>query len=321
MIYTSFKVRQMSSTRGLIFDQTKKIVDKKNEDNHDELVSAFLGDVRQTKTYHLFYLAAFQAGMLLIDKFLFGHTARTILAYQLVWLGFATSLLQVRPYILFCVLLSQTMVDKYTKDLCACNSSDDRSWLDMTKEHQELELDISNIWKDVNLLVFVPPIPFLTFAVLHFLSDDNFVAGWTCALYLAIMAGLATTSVLVPIARISSMINSSAAFKGKLTKKRGSMSIRAVARSFAGTLRSSQKRPHDLEEYGVLLDYLQGHKFSVHVGLPWIYMFAISKESITGFFFFFHGEAPSGGISIYCTPEQFLEIGLIILYHQHSTYF
>jgi len=282
----------MSSTRGLIFDQTKKIVDERDEDNHDELVSAFLGDVRQTKTYHLFYLAVFQAGMMLIDKFLFGHTARSILAYQVVWLGFATSLLQVRPYVLFCVLLSQTMVDKYTRDLWACNSSDDRSWLDMAKEYQQLELDISNIWYRVNLLVFVPPIPFLTFAVLHFLSDVHFVAGWMCALYLAMMGGLAATSVLVPIARISSMFNSSAAFKGKLTKKRGSMSIRAVARSFTGTLRSSQKRPKDLQEYGVLLDYLQGHKFSVHVGLPWIYMFAISKESITGFFFSFMVKLP-----------------------------
>lgn len=154
-----------------------------------------------------------------------------------------------------------------------------------------LELDISNIWYRVNLLVFVPPLPFLILAVLHFIADDNFVAGWLTALWLALMAGLATTSVLVPMARISSMFNSSAAHKGKPTVKRGSMSIRAVARSFAGNLRSS-RRSNDLQEYGVFLEYVQGHRFCVHVGLPSIYMFAISKESVAGFFFSFMVKFP-----------------------------
>jgi len=160
----------------------------------------------------------------------------------------------------------------------------------MVKEHNELELDISGIWIKVNLLVFVPPIPFLTFAVLHLVTDPNFKAGCVTALFLAITAGSAFMSLLIPIARISSMFCSTAAYKGKPTDKRGRMSIRAVTRSLAGALRSS--KPGDVQDFGVLLEYVQGHQFGVPVGLPGVFLFIITKRSVASFFFSFMVKFP-----------------------------
>jgi len=290
MIYTSQKVRRMSSTKGLIYEKTKAMIDENGEEECDELVHAFLGDISVTQKKHYYYLMVFQAVMLLIDIFLLGLTVRNVVAYQVVWLGFAMSFLQVRPYIILCVLLSETMIDRFIRRLIACNETKSSLWLQMVKEHNELELDISGIWIKVNLLVFVPPIPFLTFAVLHLVTDPNFKAGCVTALFLAITAGSAFMSLLIPIARISSMFCSTAAYKGKPTDKRGRMSIRAVTRSLAGALRSS--KPGDVQDFSVLLEYVQGHKFGVPVGLPGVFLFIITKRSVASFFFSFMVKFP-----------------------------
>jgi len=288
VIRSSYQIRALSHHTGVLFIKTEKLKDKYGDTCLD-IILDFQKSVAKTRRNHMYYFFAFQILMFLIDRYTFQTRVRWTIFYQFVWWGFGTSLIQVRPGITYCALLSQAFVDCYIKLIL--DSREERkitnlqpaefspSWKDLAQMHHELELDISDIWIKVNTLAFVPALPFLTFSVLHFLTDKNFTYGCIISAVLLAVAGSFLVGVLMPIGNISSMFNSCAAFKGRVRSTRGSMSVTAVARSFVN---EQQRTGEEDREYHIFLDYVQGHTVRVFLGLPGIWMVPITKATVTG---------------------------------------
>merc|ERR1740121_499787 len=280
MIFTSHKTWHLTTKRGSLGKLHRNFVSDAGLEhpNRGELASAFTTRVQWLETAHVWYLVAFQLAMLLIDWIVFDMKIRWVIWYQFAWLGFGAVLLQVRPSILYAVLLSQMLIDGYIRDLLQIRK--DRRWLDWAAKHRELELKIFELWKEMNGLVFLPCAPFLVFAALHIVSDSNLVRGSFTALFLTVLAAITLNSVLSPIASISTMFSSPSAYRGILTEKTGRMSIAAVVRSLVDEPSRSSEED---QRYGIFLQYVQGSKIRVMVGIPHVCMVGIDSQFVARF--------------------------------------
>merc|ERR1712137_545026 len=169
----------------------------------------------------------------LVDTFLFVKSARWIVFYQFVWLGFAPCILYVMPFMRYCVHLSSSMIDNYIARMMRLRDEGAISWTQLAEDHRTLERELCDLWIRVNCLTLVPAAPYYAMAALHFFSDEKFDRGSIVASCLLIFGSLVVLNRLSSIASLHTQCNSAAAFKGK--EKSGhhaKMSIRAVVRSY-----------------------------------------------------------------------------------------
>mmetsp|Transcript_16170 Transcript_16170/g.50860 ORF Transcript_16170/g.50860 Transcript_16170/m.50860 type:complete len:444 (-) Transcript_16170:46-1377(-) len=239
---------------------------------------------RRTKYRHIAMAVAFQVFMCGVDVFLKGYTVRWTLMYQVLWGSFTTTIVQVRPLVKFCVFLSQTLVDVYIELM-----RDRRgSWLELLEWHRELELDLLQLWGKVNLHVFMPSLPFASLSLIHLIADQDESSGLIVASFLLALSGLVLVSILQPIAKVSSMLNSRLAFKSQPReglRKPGSMSVVAVARSLA--LEREERAACEDQRYTTFLEYVQGGQTTLALGIPGYFMLPISSATVASVFFAF----------------------------------
>jgi len=259
-------------------------------------------DYHKNRTYvfkkHLFFLALLQGALFVYDYCFFGLTLRLSFLFQLIWLGFSPALLQVRPMVQYLVMLSKTRIKAFicvleerraSRNECVetrKTSEPNDSWCSIAAEHRKLELDISNLWKQVSLgLVLATPLPFATLSFLHLVADnpDQLVLDKKIALLLAVLAGMFLVGNLFPIASISSMFNSSSAFKGvrdgvqlkDTVQKTDSVSIAAVVRSYVAEI--PERTTQENTEYNIFLDQVESHKIKIFLGIRGFVMFGIDR--------------------------------------------
>jgi len=234
-------------------------------------------DGRQTRAKHIYLAIGFQAVMFVFDASVKNYTIRWILWYQLLWFSISTTILQVRPLIKFSVFLSRTLVDIYIELVREKRSS----WLELLEWHRELELDLLKLWGKVNLHTAVPSLPFASFSLIHFIVDQDGTSGIIIATFCLTVAGLVFITILQPISKVSSMLNSSLAIKSEPReglRRPGSMSVVAVARSFAQE-KTARSAAED-QQYAIFLEYVQGRRTTLAVGLPGIFMLPISSNTV-----------------------------------------
>jgi len=252
-------------------------------------------DAKQSMVRHIGWLCLFQSVMCLVDTFLFVKSFRWIVAYQFVWLGFAACIVNVMPFIRYCVHLSSSMIDNYITRMMRLRDEGAISWTQLAEDHRTLERQLCDLWIRVNCLTLVPAAPYFAMAALHFLSDKNSTEGCIVASCLIIFGSVVVINRLSSIAGLSSMCNSGVAFKGKERRGQHSkMSIRAVARSYINEFQDegSPKKPRnakseleDKMEYMIFLEYLDNHDITVHIGIPGICMAGITRDSLARTFF------------------------------------
>merc|ERR1712135_175300 len=158
--------------------------------------------------------------------------------------------------------LSQTMVDEFIWEIEAgrtyCIERQHRplSWVQLATQHHRLERELSDLWRDVNLLAV-------------FLGA-----------YCWMSAGIFHICCLSPIASVSSMFNTSAAFKAPDPTKHA-RSIHAVVRRFANEVRTQKEQ----QEYNMMLEYVATHKISVYIGIPKVVMVGVDRSHIESMFY------------------------------------
>jgi hypothetical protein len=250
------------------------------------LVKNFLSSIQRTLRTHAVYLILFQLSMLMFDSVFSGFTAAWCVIYQMLWFGFGAAILQVRPVVMFAVKLSHMMVDGFIWEIEAgrqyCDAENCRSlsWVEIASEHHELERELSDLWKEVNLLACFSGVPFLIFGFLHFLGDKTLTHAIVLGSYCWVCGGLFHICCLSPIASVSSMFNTSAAFKAPDEVKHA-RSIHAVVRRFAGEVRTEKEQ----QEYNMMLEYVASHKIKVYIGIPKILMVGIDRSHIENLFY------------------------------------
>jgi len=283
MVASSVRIRALTQ-RGTICNLHKKCFENTNEAWKARLTK----DARQSIIRHIGWLCLFQLVVCAFDKFVFVRSFRWIVAYQVIWLGFAASIVNVMPFIKYCVHLSSSMIDNYITRMMRLRDEGAISWKQLAEDHRTLECDLCDLWIHLNCLTLVPLAPFFAMAALHFFSDENFMKSCIVASCLIIFGSLVVINRLSSIAGLSSMCNSGVAFKGKERQGQHSkMSIRAVARSYinefqdAGSLnkpRNAKGEVEDKMEYMVFLEYLDNHDVTVHIGIPGVCMVGITRD-------------------------------------------
>jgi len=230
-----------------------------------------------------------QVVVFLVERYMYKYPLRLCVFLQIMWLTFAAMFGNVRPVINYLAVLSQTMIDCYITQLLRTKETKD--WALLAQQHRQLELSLCELWEpSICPLIIAPCMPFIFFAILHILSgpDQGELIFAACLLF---VAGIVLWMTLRPIARISTMWSASVAFKGvgstsaadesfrdqvktckeKHRKRPGSLSIRAVARSF--TNYTPEDVPHNtvavgsravihegkLEQVDTQLAQLKGH--------------------------------------------------------------
>lgn len=299
-IGNAWKVWRLTTKSGAIGVCHRSFISKVKNSRVDDtdLAEGFVSDVAKTREAHKWYLFYFQAMLFFVDYFVMEATMRWIIWYQFAWLGFSSCILQVRPAVIYASLLSQAMVDYYTRELVAWAQGkeiDDNStcsWIDWAGMHRCLELDISNLWREVNTTVFLPIMPFLVFGILHVTTDGEFVRGSIVATVLVVLGCLMLSSLLSPIARISSMFNSQSAFRAETgqMKTRGRTSIAAVARKLA--IQDKSRTAEESQEYGIFLEYVLSHKVRVVLGFRGLFFIGVDQRFVVRFFWEFAFKLP-----------------------------
>jgi len=290
-VRASIRARHVCAKKQKMMMLTNKMLRAGTRKEHGKevshrLVDDFLKSTQRIIWKHAVYVILFQLSMLVFDSIFSGFTTAWCVLYQMFWFGFGASLLQVRPVVMFAVKLSQTMVDEFIWEIEAgrtyCIERQHRplSWVQLATQHHRLERELSDLWRDVNLLAFFPGVPFLIFGFLHFLGDTSLFHAVFLGAYCWMSAGIFHICCLSPIASVSSMFNTSAAFKAPDPTKHA-RSIHAVVRRFANEVRTQKEQ----QEYNMMLQYVATHKISVYIGIPKIVMARVDRSHIESMFY------------------------------------
>uniref|UniRef100_A0A7S1A761 Uncharacterized protein n=1 Tax=Noctiluca scintillans TaxID=2966 RepID=A0A7S1A761_NOCSC len=272
----------------------QQLLDGRDDAEDTELVARlccvrrFLAKVRWTKVRHAVYLLGLHAMALACDWYL-GCSVAWLALDQAMWLGFCPNLTHVRPVVVYGVHLSQAMVDDYMYMLRnARRWKRDHvpprlSWLHVARRHRELELTMSDLWMDINLLALFPALPVIGFGLLRAIGDPSQWGKWTWVGWL-IVGGWMEVCILNPIAKVPSMFNTSAAFKSRIRErsKAGSHSIHSLVRSYC--VEDPPRDAQEQEDYGICLHFVSTRRVKVFVGIPGVLMCGIDRHLVSQLF-------------------------------------
>lgn len=203
---------------------------------------------------HLVFLALFHVVVFLVSRLLLLQTVRMCFFYQLAWLGCGAVTTLIVPTVQYAFHLSNAMIENYINDLVFLRDPtrcDRTSWPELARSHLELEHAICHLWYKINLMMFMPGVPFWTFALLHALCETNILIKRTMAISLAIVGVVASFLVVSKVSRIPKRFNSTAAYRGSGSGEK-SRCIVACVRSLGEAANEKESA-----EFGIFLKFLQ----------------------------------------------------------------
>jgi hypothetical protein len=288
------RARKVCERGNRMMSIVQKLLDGRQDAVEPEIVARlccvgrFLAEVRWTKVRHVAYLLGFQA-MAFFGDWYVGASAAWLALDQAMWLGFCPCFVQVRPVVVYGVHLSQAMVDdyiymmRYARRWRRDQVPQRVSWLQVAQRHRDLELTMSDLWMQINLLALFPTVPVISFGLLRAVGDSRLWATWTWVGML-IVGGWMQVCILNPIAKVPSMFNTSAAFKSRMRarSKAGSHSIHSLVRSYC--VEEPPRDAQEQEEYDMCLHFVSSRRVKVYIGMPGVLMCGIDRRFVSQLF-------------------------------------